>query len=306
MNTMRKVIFDTDIGSNVDDALALALALKSSEIELEGVSVVHGDLDVRARIALKMLKLAGVEGVPVAKGISKPLLMERPIFWTGHEGEGILNREDEFLVSSNIHAVDLLTSKINSMKGEITVIAVGPLTNLAVAIIKSPSIVRNVKEVFLMCGVVRLFNGLDLPHREHNIYCDPEAARVVFNSGIPITMVPLDVTLKMALTRKDLERISSMKTPFTDVLVSMTEHYMRFRRRNYTWLHDPLAVAVSIDESLVKTKEMRIVVETKGEATTGQTLALPPDPKQPKVKVCVDVDVGRFKEFFMERICSRA
>ena len=301
---MKKVIIDTDIGSDVDDALALALALRSSELNLEAVTVVYGDLDVRARIALKMLKLAGVEGVPVAKGVEKPLLRERRVFWTGHEGEGILTPEDETLKPSPIHAVDLITSKIRSMKGEVTLITLGPLTNIAAAIIREPSIVENVKEVFVMGGVTRLFDGFNLPFREHNIYCDPEAARLVFNSGMPITMVPLDVTLKASINREDLKRISAVNTPFTDAIVSMVEHYPRFRKRDYTWLHDPLTVAVSIDETLVKTMEMKVIVETRGEATTGQTLALPAEPNEAKIKVCVDVDATRFKNLFMERICS--
>ncbi|RJS85944.1 nucleoside hydrolase [Candidatus Bathyarchaeota archaeon] len=301
---VRRVILDTDIGSDVDDALALALILKSKELRLEGVTVVHGDVDVRARIAIKIMRLAGVKGVPVAKGIRRPLLMERPIFWTGHEGEGILTDEDKSLRPSPIHAIDLLTSKINSAKGEITLIAIGPLTNLAASIIKSPSIVENVKEVYIMGGVLRLFDGLALPVKEHNISCDPEAARLVFNSGIPITMVPLDVTLKVAMNRDDLKKISAVNTPLTDALASMTDRYMKFRGRDYTWLHDPLAVAASIDQGLVKTREMRVVVETRGEETTGQTLALPAERDKPKVKVCVDVDAEKFKNFFMERICG--
>ncbi|MFQ6094757.1 MAG: nucleoside hydrolase, partial [Candidatus Bathyarchaeia archaeon] len=236
---MRKVILDTDIGSDVDDALALALALKSGEIQLEAVTIVYGDVDLRSKIALKMLKLAGVRGIPVAKGIEKPLLRERAIFWTGREGEGILKPEDHALKADPIHAVDLIISKVMSMRKEITLITIGPLTNLAVAIIKEPSIVENVKEVFVMGGVTRLIDGLNLPYREHNINCDPEAAKIVFNSGLPITMVPLDVTLKVAINREDLKRIASVHTPFTDAIVSMVEHYLDFQKRDYTWLHDP-------------------------------------------------------------------
>ena len=300
----RRVILDTDIGSDVDDALALSLILRSDELKLEGVTTVYGDVDLRARIALKVLKLAGVEDVPVMAGVGKPLLMERDIFWTGREGEGILEPGDEALKPNPTHAVDFITSKIMEMKGELTLITIGPLTNLAAAIIKEPRIVENVKEVFMMGGVTRLFNGLNLPFREHNIYCDPEAARIVLNSGMPITMVPLDVTLRVTINRDDLKRISSVGTPLTDAITSMVECYLRYRGRDYTYLHDPLAVAVSIDESLVKMRDMRIVVETRGLESTGQTLPLPPRPDGRNVRVCIDVDEGRFKDFFMERICS--
>jgi len=110
---------------------------------------------------------------------------------------------------------------------------IGPLTNLAVAIIKEPRIVENVKEVFIMGGVTRLVNGFNLPYREHNIRCDPEAAKIVFNSGLPITMVPLDVTLKVAINREDLKRIKSINTPFTDAIVSMVDRYLEFQKRDY-------------------------------------------------------------------------
>lgn len=300
---MRRVILDTDIGSDVDDALALALILKSDELKLEAVTVVHGDLDIRARIAMKMLSLAGAGDIPVAKGIEKPLLMDRPVFWTGHEGEGILTPEDRDLKPASTHAIDLIVSKIMEAKGEITIIAIGPLTNIAAAIIREPRITEYVRDIFIMGGVTRLFNGMNLPYREHNIRCDPEAAKIVFNSGMPITMVPLDVTMKTSINRDDLKVISSMKTPFTDAIVSMVERYLEFRGRDYTWLHDPLAVAVSIDETLVRIVDMKVLVETRGEVADGQTIALPASVREEaNARVCIDVDSSRFKRFFMERI----
>lgn len=301
---MKRVIIDTDIGTDVDDALALALALKSKELRLEAVTVVYADVDLRAKIALKMLRLAGSSGIPVAKGIEKPLLRERSVYWSGHEGEGFLTPSDDFLKADSRHAVDLIISKIMSMKGEVTLVTLGPLTNIATAIIKEPRIIENVKEVFIMGGVTRLFGGFDLPYKEHNIRCDPEAARVVFNSGMPITMVPLDVTLKVTINREDLKEISSIGTRLTDAIVSMVEKYLALQKRDFTWLHDPLAMAVAIDRSLVKTRDMKIIVETKGVETTGMTLALKAEPQKANVKVCVYVDVERFKEFFMKRICS--
>jgi len=302
MGENMRVIIDTDIGSDVDDALALALALKSKEIQLEAVTLVYGNVDLRAKIALKMLKLAGFEGISVAKGIEKPLLREREVFWTGHEGEGFLTPMDDALKPAPIHAIDLIISKVMSMKRMITLITLGPLTNMAAAIIKEPQIIENIKEVFIMGGVTRLSDGFNLPFREHNIYSDPEAAKVVFNSGLPITMVPLDVTLKVAINRENLEEISHVGTPFTDAIVSMVERYLEFCKRDYTWLHDPLTVAASIDQSLVKTKAMKVIIETKGEATVGQTLALAVPPREANAKICIGVDADRFKRFFMERI----
>jgi len=301
---MRKIILDTDIGTDIDDSLALLLAMKSKEIKLEGITTVYGNVSLRSRIVLKVLKLAGLEGIPVAKGIDKPLLREGKIFWTGHEGEEILTPEDEILEPSQMHAVDLIISKIMSMKSEITLIAIGPLTNIATAIIKEPRIVENVKEVIIMGGVTRLFNGFNLPYIEHNIRCDPEAAKIIFNSGMPITMVPLDVTMKVTINRQDLKRISQVNTPLTDTIVKATELYLKFVNRDYTWLHDPLAVSVSIDRSLVEMMNMKILVETRGEVSRGQTIAVPAISEETNVKVCIDVDVERFKDLFMETVCS--
>jgi purine nucleosidase len=307
VENLRKIILDTDIGTDVDDALALTLAIKSREdIDLQAVTTVHGNVGLRSRIALKLLKIAGLENIPVARGIERPLLIDRPILgWGGHEGEGFLTHEDENLSPSEHHAVDLIISKVMSMKGKITLVCVGPLTNLAAAIIKEPRIIDNVKEVVIMGGVIRLFNGLNLPYREHNILCDPEAAKIVFSSGMPITMVPLDVTLKVYIEREDLARIRAVDSPLTNAISSMIERYLNIVKRNYTWLHDPLALATLIDESLVKTMSMKILVETKGEYTTGLTLALPAKQDDEQVKVCVDVDVNRFKKLFMEIICAK-
>lgn len=303
---MKKIILDTDIGTDVDDALALALAIKSrKDIDLRAVTTVHGDVNLRARIALKMLKLAGLEHIPVAAGISSPLIRDRPILgWTGHEGKGFLTTEDEILKPCKTHAVDLIISEVMSMRGEITLVAIGPLTNIAAAIIREPQIIYSVKEVVIMGGALRLFDGLNIPLLEHNIRCDPEAARIVFSSGMPITMVPLDVTLRVYIGRKDLERISVTKTPLTDAIVLMVKHYLDFMGRDYTWLHDPLALAVAIDISLVKAIDVKILVETQGEYTTGQTIALPVKSDERPIKVCIDVDEKRFKEFFMDRICE--
>jgi len=300
---LKKIILDTDIGTDVDDALALALAIKSREdIDLLAVTTVHGDVNIRAKIALKMLKIAGMENIPVAAGISHPLIRDKPILgWAGHEGS-FLTSEGEVLKPCETHAVDLIISKIMSMKKEITLVAIGPLTNLAAAIIREPRIIENVREVIIMGGVTRLFNGLNLPYREHNIMCDPEAARIVFSSGMPIVMVPLDVTLKVYMDRKDLDAISANKTPLTDAIVSMVKRYLEIVKRDYTWLHDPLALATSIDSSLVRTIDAKVLVETKGEYTTGQTIILPAKPEERPVKVCIDVDVKRFKDLFMERI----
>jgi len=307
---MKRVIIDTDIGTDVDDAVALILALKSPELKIEAVTTVYGDVALRSRIVLKLLKLLGKFGeIPAASGLSEPLLRNHNIFWAGHEGKGILTEEDASLKLMEEHAVDLIIEKIQKNPGEITLISIGPLTNIALAIIKGPQIVENVKEIVMMGGVARIFgNAQNLPFIEHNIECDPEAASVVFRSGIPITMVGLDVTTKVPIDRSHLNRMKEIDTPLMNSLVDMIEIFWDFTKRklgrsgNESPMHDPLAVAVSMYPDMIKTIRGKVLVETAGNHTTGQTIVIPDT--DANVKVACEVDDKRFIEFLMDRILS--
>lgn len=299
---MVKVILDTDIGTDVDDAMALALAVKSPEIDIEGVTTVYGDVQLRARLAKKLLTLGGDSDTPVYAGIEKPLLHNREIFWPGHEGEGVLTDNDDLTIASQ-HAVDFIINTVMHHPGEVTLVPIGPLTNIASAIIREPEIVENVKEIVLMGGVTRLGdNGAELPFIEHNIKCDPEAASLVFSSGAPITMVGLDVTMKVSITKNDKDQLRASGKPLNEALANLIERWLNVIRQDRCTMHDPLAVSLLIDRSLVRTRKMRVHVEYDPCNPSGQTIAVSAD--NGNVAVCLDVESERFHQMFLERLLT--
>jgi inosine-uridine nucleoside N-ribohydrolase len=301
---MKDIIIDTDIGDDVDDAYALAFALCSPELNLKAVTTVFGNVEIRTKLALKLLKTFGREDVPVAKGVGKPLL-ERTFRARASEeipNQAVVLAQGERLPKpSPKHAVDLITSMVMDAQNEFTIVSIGPLTNIAMALMKEPRLKEKAKLV-MMGGVV------SKPQAEHNIRCDPEAARMVFESGIPITMVGLDVTTKCPLSQEDVSSLRKRGLATTDLLADMTSAFMenasaRHGRKVYPILHDPLAVAVSFKPDLVKTQPMLVKVETRGEFTRGFTVAVS-ESEKPNAQVCVDVDSKRFIRLFMNRILS--
>ncbi|MBO0701342.1 MAG: nucleoside hydrolase, partial [Candidatus Dormibacteraeota bacterium] len=237
-----RLLLDTDIGTDVDDCLALALLLHSPEVELEAVTCVYGDVDLRARMVLKLLALAGRTEVPVAAGAAQALLGQRPVYWEGHEGAGLLEPEDDRLTPVAGHAAELIVRQARENPGRLTLLAIGPLTNVALAVLVEPELPRLLAGVTIMGGSVRV-GDLALPRVEHNFACDPEAAQVVLGAGLPVTLVPLDVTLKTRLGAGALEAIRTGGTPFDEAVARQLELYPRFVERGFTTPHDPLAAA---------------------------------------------------------------
>lgn len=302
-----KIIIDTDIGTDVDDALALGLALRSPELDLVAVTTVYGDVDLRARMVAKLLGLAGRSDVPVGKGVREPLLRSRAVYWAGHEGEGLLEPGDEALANGAPHAVDLMIEKILAHPGEIVLVPIGPLTNVAVALTREPSIASKLRGIVMMGGVVRAADSiaLGLPWVEHNIRCDPEAAHIVLKCGAPITMVPLDVTLQVKIDRAGLERVLATGSPLGLAVAGQLSRYPRFADTGSTFTHDPLAVAMVLDPSHCRTVPLNVVVETRGDITAGATVALGPTVEAPaNAQVCVAVDAARFQELLVSRLAS--
>ena len=300
-----KIVIDTDIGTDVDDALALGLALGSPELDLVAVTTVYGDVDVRTRMVRKLLHLAGRPTVPVGAGIREPLLRSRPVYWAGHEGEGLLVPGDASLSDGAPHSVDLLIETILAHPGEITLVPIGPLTNVAVALTREPAIASRLRGIVMMGGVVRAANSIELrlPWVEHNIRCDPEAAHIVLKCKAPITMIPLDVTLQVTIDRVGLERIRAAGSPLALAVGDQLARYPRFARMGTTFTHDPLAVAMAIDRTFCRTAPLHVEVETRGDLTAGATVALPPTLDRPaNVEVCVEVDAARFQEFLVSRL----
>jgi purine nucleosidase len=234
------VVFDTDIGTNVDDALALALALASPEIRLVAVSVVNGDattLHLRARIAARLLGLAGRADVPVLRGHPERLSASDRYSHLGHEGEGLLEYAHDG-ADATIHdtpAADWLVA--HSHDEPLHVVATGPLTTVAVALQRDPALAHRLRHLTVMGGSVHP----DKAERDYNTACDPLAALVCAISGVPITWVTIDTTLQTAMTAAALQRIRDAHTPLLDALARLTEIWLQ--RRSPARYHDPLAMA---------------------------------------------------------------
>jgi purine nucleosidase len=301
---MTTILIDTDIGTDVDDILALGLALRSPELELAAITVVYGDVDLRGRMVAKVLALAGAPPIPLGRGVELPLLRQRSVYWPGHEGVGLLDGSEP--TPDMPHAVDLIIRTVRARPGEITLVPIGPLTNLAAAVILDPAIAPLVKEVVMMGGVAGRGLDLRLPPVEHNIRCDPEAAAVVFAAGWPITMVGLDVTTRVHLRRDHLAGLAERGGPLVAALADQASRYMDIRGRDFTEMHDPLAVATLIDRSLVRAAPMHVAVELRGTYTDGATIVRPPAPDRPaNAQVCLDVDADRAIELFLSRVGAR-
>ncbi len=298
-----RVILDTDIGTDVDDCLALALILASPELRLEGVTCVYGDVSLRARMVLKLLRLRGRADVPVLTGADKPLLGLRPVYWAGHEGAGLLEPGDEALAPAAGHAADFIIRTVMEHPARIHLIAIGPLTNVALALLREPRLAERVAGLTIMGGAVRGTDSLHLPYVEHNIRCDPEAAHVVLSSGAPATLVPLDVTTRVRIDPAGVARVRAGGTPFHAAVAEQIERYPRFRDRGFTFLHDPLAVAALVRPDLVRLEALHVDVERAGRHAAGATLARAPAGDAPaNARVALGVDAGRFEEFLVRRL----
>jgi purine nucleosidase len=195
-----------------------------------------------------------------------------------------------------------LLEQVARYPGEITLFPLAPLTNLAVAMIMDPTFASNVKEIFLMGGAA-VVPGNTSPAAEFNLWVDPEAARLVFESGIPITMIGLDVTGKTALWPEDRAELDRLDTPVSRFIRKITHHYLDKPRPCY--LYDPLAVAVGLRPSLVtKSALVRVDVETSGEFSAGMTVVdlKGTSGRTQNVNVCLEVDSEAFRQFFWERV----
>ena len=310
---MVKVIIDSDTGTDVDDALAIALAARSNELSLEAVTTVFGDTVLRARIAKKILNLTGRTGVPVAVGEANPITPTATARMRGHEGEGLLT-EAEPLELEPLSAVDTIISRVLAAPGEITVIAVGALTNLAIAIRKEPALIKSIPRLMVMGGTIAppIVGGVTLPPQtEYNLNCDPDAAVQVLGSGIPITLVPVNMTLQVCLSDQHLARIKAAGSPLADSLFELMtiwlDHLQRTRvARGWppemvrVWLHDPLTVALAIDPGFVRTADMCVKVEMRDGVL--RTIRQSTGPSN--MEVVVEVNAKRFADEFVSRILA--
>jgi inosine-uridine nucleoside N-ribohydrolase len=319
----RKIIFDTDPGT--DDAMALMLALTSPELDVRAITVVPGNVTAQQGLenALRMASLANRCDIPVAAGAQHPLFQKliTAEFWHGKNGLANIELPPGKCKVDGRFGPDLIIQLVHASPHELTLVPVGPLTNIALAVLKDPSIVPLVKEVIIMGGSIT--GGNVNGAAEANIYNDPEAAQIVFQARWPLTMVGLDVGDKTLFSRQYLSQLAQGHGPINDFIVQVAGFLVDLSEKygsGGTPMYDPLAVGVAIDATLVKAPAMHVDVETRGEFTRGETVANRhgvvernvlhgdryviegADKVEPNAKVCVDVDADRFLQLFISRI----
>ncbi len=320
-----RVIVDTDPGT--DDALAIFLALRSPELKVEALTPVAGNvpLDLTLPNALRLLDVAGRTDIPVAAGASHPLKRKLVTATYAHGENGLGGVEFPAPTTRPVDetAAQLIRRMVRQSPGEIHLIAIGPLTNLALAFEQDPGLPKLIPSLTIMGG--SLSGGNITTAAEFNIYVDPEAAQAVFHAGIPLTMVGLDVTRKAILAERHIEELEAARNPVSQAAGRITRA-IHNRTKTGQAMHDSLALAVFLDPSLVTLRDMYVEVETAGEFTAGETLGnqrapvrrsapfLDGAPKdgakagetalRANAKVAVDVDADRFLKLLVGRLTT--
>jgi purine nucleosidase len=291
----QKVIIDTDIGDDIDDAFAVALALRSPELQILGVTTTFGDTETRAKLLDRFLAEAGRPEIPVAAGAPSPVkstFTQRRYAESGH-----------FAKPGHANAVDFLFQQIQRYPGEITLIAIGPLMNVGAAIDKDPATFRKLKRVVLMGGSIKRGYG-DLgygpptpPQPEWNILNDIPSAQKLFASGVPLFVMPLDSTqLKMDEVKRAF--LFSQGTPITDALTLL---YHQWGQETPT-LFDPMTIAFIVNPALCPVQPMHIRVDEKGFTRPDPGPANAPNP--PNAQICLDSNPDAFFRFYLSRVAA--
>ncbi len=276
----RKIIIDTDPGQ--DDAVAILLALASpEEVEVLGITAVAGNvpLALTSKNARIVCELAGRTGIPVYAGCDRPLAhtlvtAEHVHGKTGLDGPEL---QDPTMTLQPGHAVDFIIDTLRTEpSGTITLCPLGPLTNIATALQKAPDIAPRIQEIVLMGGAYFEVGNIT-PAAEFNIYVDPEAAEIVFQSGIPLTVMPLDVTHKALITRARNDAFRALGTEIGQVVAEWTDFFERFDKEKYgsagAPLHDPCVIAYLIKPGLFTGRHINVEIETQSDLTRGMTVA---------------------------------
>jgi len=328
--TPRRIIIDTDPG--VDDAMAIFLALRSPELKVEAITAVSGNVPRELTLpnALRLAEIAGRTDIPIAGGASVPLVRRliTAKYVHGVNGLGGVDFPAPTLKPVAESAVELITRLIRANPGQITIVAVGPLTNIATVLRADPAIARMIPEIVIMGG--SLSGGNVTPAAEFNLYVDPEAARIVFDAGVPLTMVGLDVTEKVLLREEHVrlleasnDKVSQAAGKIMRATLNRAHHGID---ATVIAMHDPLTVASLIDPKLLKLADYYVEVETEGEFTAGMTVgyahaparasapyanANPPQPDpdlsfHPNARVAVGVDPERFFNLLIPRLTGNS
>jgi len=298
----RTFVIDTDTAS--DDAVALMMALQASDVEVVAITTVAGNVPLHqaTRNALTVVERCGAS-VPVYAGLEKPLLRaaQDATFFHGTDGMGNLHLPAPQQSAASEHAIDALIRVINEHAGTITLVTLGPLTNVAAALLRVPVLAHQVQQCYVMGGAANTIGNIT-PAAEYNIWCDPEAAQIVFHSGMPIVMIGHELSLNDAvLSLGELETLRGL-SPLGQLAVDCNAAALN---ASTNWLHeegltqpDPVAMAVALDPAICTTRERCFVdVETHSELTRGMTVVDRWNvlKREPNIEVCYNIDTERWK-----------
>lgn len=286
-------LLDTDIGDDIDDALALALALRSPEIDLIGVTTVFGDTRLRARLAKHVLQVFARNDIPVAAGIATPMLVRHHP--SGVPQAAILTPTKEQTIS-NRSGPQLIIETALAHPGRLTLLCIGPLTNIATALLKEPRLFMGIRNIVIMGG------SSNIPFPEWNVRSDARAAQIVLSAGIPITLLGWNITTRCPMRAEDLEQLRSKNTPQTRLLSDLIAIWQQHRPRWHPalpFLHDPLTIAALCAPELFRFEEITARALTHGPL---RGLMVPRLMNGPLVRAAVDIKVEQAREWVMERL----
>ena len=307
MSRREKIILDVDTGH--DDAIAILVAAKSDKIDLRGITVVAGNqtLPKTLKNTLDICDFANID-VPVYAGMHKPLVKNQLEVSEVHgdSGLGDIPFPDTTKEAEPKHAVDFIIEEALKSNGELILVPTGTLTNIAMALNLKPEIKEKIKKIVLMGGACGTGNAT--PSAEFNIYTDPEAAEVVFNSNVPIVMTGLDLTSQALADDKVINRIKNLNNRVANLTLKLLELYGETYREFYGFehppVHDPCTVAKIIDDNVFTTKKMRVDIETKSELTRGRTVCDVHNRtgREPNAEVAIDLDKDRFWDIVINNL----
>ena len=309
--TARPIIIDTDPGQ--DDAVAILLALASpQELEVIGITAIAGNvpLALTERNARRICELAGRPDIKVYAGAERPLILPLQTAEAVHGATGLDGPDlpEPKMQTSPGHASDFLVDTLRARpSGSVTLCLLGPHTNLALAMVKAPDIVPRIREIVMMGGAV-FEGGNSTPSAEFNILVDPHAADVVFRSGVPITVMPLDVSHKALTTRARVDRIRALGTPVATAVAKMLEFFERYDEQKYGTdgapLHDPCVISFLLQPGLFKGRKVNVAIETASPLTLGMTVTdwWKVTDRAPNATVMTDIDADAYYRLLTERL----
>ena len=302
----QRIIIDTDPG--LDDALTILFALASHEVHIEAITTVYGNvgIDCTTRNALAILELAGRTDIPVARGCSHSLAGQTvdASHVHGKNGIGNVDLPEPQQIPVAQSASEIIAGTLADSPGEITIVAIGPLTNLAEALRRHPEVASYAREIVIMGGALHV-PGNVTPEAEFNIFADPQAAHTVFHAGWPIRLVSLDVTRKAQISRNQITELASNGNPVTRFISQMLAYYFDVygasRKLMSFPMHDPLCFSAVIQPSLIVWQQAFVDVELDHSQSPGKTV-MKDQETDPNMLVSASVDSERFITFYLERM----